>query len=910
MDKSWHEIYRIFSKYLLEFYSSNKKEKLAGELLYDTCRELDPNSQTISWLKNLTDVCSIDPIHIFSSFNYWHISSEKRKDKILFFCKALEYNGIDTRELVSIMNTSKIDSLDVFKYFPHINITYIVSAREAKVQEEIWKFFSYLCNSKRDTKKLDEVFYSINNNQWFGIRIESATIFMFWVDSDTFLPLDKNTLALLKENNVIATVPKTYTKYKRLLEKNNFNLYRNLVQVALDRKFKFNLSIDEQKDIDNYLLQQLDKSSNIKQTLMESLQAVKKQQRKRLDLEEIKLFYFELYIMINGKVKKIQNSANNGFSIQNIVLLNKIKNLVSYPNFQIIAIKILDDKYTKILDSGKFYYFNKNFQIHNENIEIVNDKSVAIYEGYSINNINICAIVGKNGMGKSTLIELLIMAINNITYNLKEQDNLDEIKELFYTIYTNYSLHALNEKNYEGAWLSKLFHKNDAYQTPLVIEPFREKGNIEINRLDSLTKQRLLSTLLDPDSGMEQEKRLYVTEKQKADKLIISINKDKILKLTNSENRSILKEKIPETNIDKELQKNTNTNIINYLESTQTIFLLKKNKATYLEKVAMLYICNKIKNIAETYFYYNKYSNSYSSEEYLDLLLQDKSHITFKLFQAINYLKYHHYENIQKSESILDIMERIKKVKEKNPDLKTIELIPPAFFTVDIMLEDGVKFDELSSGEKQKIYNISSIIYHLQNIDSSHRRSEESIKYNYVNLILDEIEMFFHPEMQKNFITDLLSDIQNKTQLDNITGINIMLITHSPFILSDITKSNILCLGQDDDKMEETFGANIHTLLNNSFFMKSGVMGSYAKNKIESILSILQSLKKGRTPLSKSEMSDIKNIIYSIGEPFLKNKLMEMFLSIENDALKEIKKLKEEREEIDKKIKTLESKIR
>ena len=63
-----------------------------------------------------------------------------------------------------------------------------------------------------------------------------------------------------------------------------------------------------------------------------------------------------------------------------------------------------------------------------------------------------------------------------------------------------------------------------------------------------------------------------------------------------------------------------------------------------------------------------------------------------------------------------------------------------------------------------------------------------------------------------------------------------MIVTHSPFVLSDIPTQNILFLekgGHKADKSEvASFGANIHTMLVNSFFLKGGAMGQFAKETI------------------------------------------------------------------------------
>lgn len=53
-------------------------------------------------------------------------------------------------------------------------------------------------------------------------------------------------------------------------------------------------------------------------------------------------------------------------------------------------------------------------------------------------------------------------------------------KEFFYTIAINYSHYALNS-DYLGDWVKNIFHKNDGYQTPLVLNPFRKRGIIDIN---------------------------------------------------------------------------------------------------------------------------------------------------------------------------------------------------------------------------------------------------------------------------------------------------------------------------------------------------------------------------------------------------------------------------------------------
>ena len=76
--------------------------------------------------------------------------------------------------------------------------------------------------------------------------------------------------------------------------------------------------------------------------------------------------------------------------------------------------------------------------------------------------------------------------------------------------------------------------------------------------------------------------------------------------------------------------------------------------------------------------------------------------------------------------------------------------------------------------------------------------------------------------------------------------IQILVTSHSPFIVSDLPNENVIFLTKEENKgncvvknslndMKKTFGANIHTLLSDSFFMES-LMGEFAKSKIDGVI--------------------------------------------------------------------------
>jgi len=189
----WHIIYTKLAEAFHQFYKKYKEK--SGEKLFTQYKKEDKKFKILPWVKHFKDynVSSLDPIHIFASFTYWNIPLETRKEKMLFFCKLLKSFKIDVNDLEADINKSISSN---YQYFPHPNITYIVSARNHKTQKEVWKFFSLVFDNK-DNDELKEIFNKININ-WYGVKIESVTIFAFWINSSNFLPLDKNTLDLLK----------------------------------------------------------------------------------------------------------------------------------------------------------------------------------------------------------------------------------------------------------------------------------------------------------------------------------------------------------------------------------------------------------------------------------------------------------------------------------------------------------------------------------------------------------------------------------------------------------------------------------------------------------------------------------------------------------------------------------------
>jgi hypothetical protein len=193
-----------------------------------------------------------------------------------------------------------------------------------------------------------------------------------------------------------------------------------------------------------------------------------------------------------------------------------------------------------------------------------------------------------------------------------------------------------------------------------------------------------------------------------------------------------------------------------------------------------------------------------------------------------------------------------------------------------------ILLSQLSSGEKQLLNCFGNVVYHLKNLESL------ELSYRRVLLIFDEAELYYHPEYQRTLIQKLIGMLK-WCCIDgrNISELNITVITHSPFVLSDIPVNHILFLQEDKDGFsqpnsdfsgEQTFGANTYNILHNQFFMRTYI-GSVAENAVKYIQEIYQSFIEG-TSAKKDEIrnkyAELKTIAGFIGEDYLRRRLLEM----------------------------------
>ena len=484
---------------------------------------------------------------------------------------------------------------------------------------------------------------------------------------------------------------------------------------------------------------------------------------------------------------------------------------------------------------------------------------------------------------------------------LQPKQNLKHLfTDWFYTLVSNYSLYAYNYRDYinertnaerleklelehstncneeDEFWLKGVFHKNDGYQTPIVIHPMRDGGYINAQKENFLGKQNLISLCFERrdkenEDGTINHEFFPFRIINQTHHIVAFYFYDIIQNKYHTLYDFCLEKKYPNNDDDNER--------IFVLERAISSFWENTISVQYVEEdVAWEYLLYKTMKVIWTYKHYeNLWTYAFSKnfdegvfKKRLVELLMDGSHRTAKIRRIVAYLRFCKDEDYYiKQGAVVDVDTIYKWMVTKIGSqlypaydyhkINKDDLLPPPSYIVTLQLVDNehlqeykekgtrcmdiIPFEGLSSGERQIAYTLGNLIYHLRNIESNSKDINSNInhvlthKYGYVNVILDEVELYFHPDLQRRFISLLLDSIKG-LQLASNYGINISLITHSPFVLSDIPDSNILCMSRKEhgDAFDKTFAANIHDLFNNTFILPYTI-GEYAQRKITEIVS-------------------------------------------------------------------------
>lgn len=461
------------------------------------------------------------------------------------------------------------------------------------------------------------------------------------------------------------------------------------------------------------------------------------------------------------------------------------------------------EKYKNIVEEG--FNFSPKFECKydkdsNELTIDENEDYISIFP----DNINVTAIVGENGSGKSAIIENIFEFLDGTPLDkrsiiiYKEEDNyicITDIEDINTSSIDNIKVIKRNEHGIS----SKLLVYNHIYEHSN--RNFRGYTTIEVD------KKGVVNVLV---FHYAQSIDFHLSD------FMYQPNK---IKIKYKDNDSLV-----------ELFKRMSS-------STEELLELYNEKEPFHQFLIIL--CAR-KGIDDIEFYHNK-------EDMIERIGLSRGELT---------TLYTEFTTLTTGREF-DFTEENKINIKKYTSREYFDL-----FDFDLIDVKNRRYNDLSHGEQVLFGLLLNIFFYSKN--------ESKI------FLLDEPELSLHPQWQKGLLNQIIKLLEQFT--DN--KYQLIVTSHSPFLLSDLPKENAIFLVKGKQKYpfaeSQTFGANIHTLLSGGFFMNNGLMGEFAKEKIEEIKKFYELVKilknkqfirlKKLYLKRKKKFRHIKSII---GEPFL-----------------------------------------
>ena len=572
-----------------------------------------------------------------------------------------------------------------------------------------------------------------------------------------------------------------------------------------------------------------------------------------------------------------------------------VKKYKSLENFQVNFDKSYNIEFEYKENRIKKLIINKNI-----------DKIPKHFYGRNIDSINI--IIGKNGTGKSSILEMMSLFDRvNSTY----KSYVDYPREFLIIYKTNNEKEFVLEgyhENDDNKYFEFLKLPKDSSTFLINYYTFKMTENYEFigtNNPNNLKDTGILRIKYDEEKINFFEKK-YSYEEAEQGNYKINTGVDEGNKAT------IYKYFINKKNIQSELYQDANIvieipeldfyidKIKNLFKTIKEIKLFNKLKEEKIKDVI-------IKNYSNYLFSYKIWkiieNNSFQADEILDIIKSEKikleeikntEQILEKLLEEIK-----EYENIKelsnkiheillllndiqvseinfkRKTNVLKIYEikgtdsRIKKFLEKYDEIVNYPWTNKRLYLSEFEKILNITEEGMSDGERVRV-NIFSTIHRFLGENGELKNKK------YVTLLFDEVEMFLHPEWSRTFLNDLLLELKDYTNKQ----FKIIFASHSPFLLSDICSEGVIYLekkaGETVVKEEEikNFGANIIDLFKNTMFLKS-TFGEFATEKIKWVVDKID--KESYTNIKNNP--EINYIIEEIGEKLISNKLKSMIES-------------------------------
>lgn len=591
------------------------------------------------------------------------------------------------------------------------------------------------------------------------------------------------------------------------------------------------------------------------------------------------------------------------------------------------------DNYKGLSNLGLNFSNEYNISFNKDTNTLSIEDNEDYIEGFFGNKIsNLTAIVGKNGVGKSSIISFLLNLVNGIPsediiilYEEAKQHKLYSIKrtEIISTTSLNIIpvLQFNNNQSLNIIYLNPHADPTSTYTEDETSKSFNGLFNLSTTHLLMVHSDNNRNNHLIQDPISERFRIFWSEELSKMIDLLIWINSNKNIsnfyKIRMPEYVNLELINMEDSNISSPLNQYINSLRMS-ISSPIDNFLLDFFKLSIIV-ISQEIVNDTFGNMTDGFNYsVNKMRLRAEIETVMEII--GKMSVNDNLFTLVSdcymkleksnwkrkyfALKYFiselfNYAQTTSSVSVSNHSLSIKFSQINNALIHSMMAVNTSYSQIiRISLshqEHHISF--LSSGE----HSILSLFARINNLLLT---SRNFLKPSFL-LLLDEVELGLHPQWQKELVTYLLDFINLRFKDYNT---QIIFTSHSPFVLSDIPKNCVILLDKKGDevvvkslpKLHNTFGMNIHELLTDSFFLQDGLMGEFARTKIH---ELIEDINNEKEPITADLYEGYKKHIQIIGEPFLRKKIMELLHSKpkEEDFIDDIRleeQIKQKQEEL------------
>lgn len=492
---------------------------------------------------------------------------------------------------------------------------------------------------------------------------------------------------------------------------------------------------------------------------------------------------------------------------------------------------------------------------------------------------DITAIVGKNAAGKSNSLDLICKVLSENIREYKsyifivEEDGkrhliTSEDKKIGFKNKTNIEIDKDAKpsllKSSNVIFFSNVYDTGEGY-SPLEFDS--EKSNLKIiSPNNNYNLRRGYSSKNNSSLFMKQlnfiknigRKNLEEIEFDVPENIIVKIHKRNLRDYSRHFEKEIDLENI--RNFDRramsafiEIIKNKNgkySNIEQYINALK-ISIITKEIGLYFRRGRGLYDSHEI----DSYFLEKIDINNH--EETIKILESQGIDVQEKIKNHFHYIDLVNPDSNKSIDITLD--KSCKSLRNINFKIKfkTSEKLSSRLYAhIDYLAMNQiarVNWEGISSGHNAFLTLFSLILDALKGT-----RSDTLI-------CIDEGDLYLHPKWQIQFFRNIEKMVPLFSGSES-QKIQLVLTSHSPFLLTDLPRNNIIILknGKVENTSLKTFGANLYDLYDQAFFLDNEKIGTFAYNKIMSVFENFEQY-------NEEEKKNALLLVDMIGDDLIRN---------------------------------------